>query len=125
MATSVFPLRFKDPATKAMLRLVSEQLGIPMNEIAEEAVRQELIMLGAGIQEQLTQIIEQLREYDPDRDMAKHVAAVIEGESLPDPLQARQLSVQTHRAASLNPSTAPAERDPRLAGALTAFGQGR
>lgn len=123
MASSAFPLRFKNQSTKDMLRLVSDQLGIPMNDIAEEAVRQELVLLGAGIEAQLMQIVERLRQYDPERDMASSVAAVIEGESLPDPLQARQLSAETTLLTQRVRTATTVQRDQRLVGALAAFGQ--
>ncbi len=119
-----FPLRFKDPHTKEMLRLVADQLGVPMNDIAEEAVRQELILLGAGIEEQLSRILERLRDYNPQRDLAAHIDAYIEGEANPDPLQATQVrstNPTPRRLTRKAPAPEGRHVDPRLAGALAAF----
>jgi hypothetical protein len=95
MASPVFPLRFKDPATKDMLRLVADQLGVSMTDLAEDAVRQELMILGAGLEQQLTDIVEALRSYRPD-DSGSHIATYAAGEACEDdPMRARQLVVST------------------------------
>lgn len=127
MATTAFPLRFKDDETKEMLRLVSEQLGISMTEIAEAAIRKELILLGAGIERQLSEVVAALREYNPQTDVEAHIDAAAEGEALPDPLQGTQIPPGSGRVArpAKSASSARSERrNPKLAKALAAFKQG-
>jgi phosphoribosylamine-glycine ligase len=90
MTTSAFPLRFKDPETKRMLRLVSDQLGVPMNELAEDAIRHELVILGAQVERQLSDIVTALQSYDPQTDLAAYLDAFASGEGQDDPVQAGQ-----------------------------------
>jgi hypothetical protein len=132
MTTPAFPVRFKDPATKEMLRVVSDQLGVSMNDVAESAIRNELILLGAGIEQQLTEIVELLRNYDADRDFDRFVEAVGAGEELGDPLQATRIEPDRARA-GIPIATVPrvkafsakskkgAERTTELTGALASF----
>lgn len=131
MTTPAFPLRFKDPDTKEMLRIVATQLGVPMNEIAERAIRREVILLGAGIEKQLTEIVAALRSYNPERDIDAYMDDVADGEGLPDPLQATQIPpavAKTPRASTVSTGKPlqgkqVARRNPKLAGALAAFKQ--
>lgn len=100
--TTSFPLRFKDPQTKEMLRVVATELGIPMTEIAEEAIRHELVLLGRDLDRQLTEVVEALRSYDPERDIDHYLDQIEAGEAQDDPIQARQIpSNPAKRATSI------------------------
>lgn len=118
MTRPAFPLRFKDPETKEMLRLVSDQLGVPMNDLAEDAIRHELVLLGADLERQLTEIVTALKSYDPQTDLAAYLDAFAAGEAHRDPLQAQQLPVRETR----RPKGAEASA-PKLQRALAAFKQ--
>lgn len=118
MAAPAFPLRFKDPTTKDMLRLVADQLGVPMNDIAEDAVRQELVLLGAGIEQQLSTVVEALRGYRPERHAQAMIDAYVAGEANEDPMQARQLTGRPGAEGDNPPVTEPSAK---LRSALAAF----
>lgn len=130
-----FPVRFKDPSTKEMLRLVSDQLGVPMNDVAEGAIRNELILLGVGIERQLTEIVEALRSYDPVKDVDRYIEAFGAGEELGDPLQATRVESDPVDESFAGLTTGKpfvktakggkkrADRAPQLAGALATFKQ--
>lgn len=118
MTRPAFPLRFKDPETKEMLRLVSDQLGIPMNDLAEDAIRHELVLLGADIERQLTEIVTALKSYNPQTDLPVYLDAFAAGEADGDPVQARQLPAPETR----RPKRAEAS-SPKLQRALAAFKQ--
>lgn len=118
MARPVFPLRFKDPETKEMLRLVSDQLGVPMNDLAEDAIRHELVLLGAHVERQLSEIVTALKSYNPQRDIDTYLDAFAVGEADGDPVQARQLSAPGARRAKRTEGSSP-----KLQRALKAFKQ--
>ena len=118
MTRPAFPLRFRDPETKEMLRLVSDQLGVPMNDIAEDAIRHELVLLGAHIERQLTEIVTALKSYNPQTNLDAYLDAFAAGEAHGDPVQARQLPVPVTR----RPTRAEAS-SPKLQRALAAFKQ--
>jgi len=56
-------LRFRDEATHNTLRLTAELLGMSMNELAESAIRHELTLLGADLEQRLTRTVKLLRSY--------------------------------------------------------------
>lgn len=118
MTRPAFPLRFKDPATKEMLRLVSDQLGVPMNDLAEDAIRHELVLLGAHIERQLTEIVTALQSYNPQTDLDAYLDAFAAGEAQSDPIKARQLPTSPTRRAKRAGASAP-----KLQRALAAFKQ--
>lgn len=118
MTRPAFPLRFKDPKTKEMLRLVSDQLGVPMNDLAEDAIRHELVLLGADVERQLTEIVTALKSYNPQTDLDAYLDAFAAGEADGDPVQAKQLSVPMTK----RPKRAEAS-SPKLRRALAAFKQ--
>lgn len=49
MARDVFPLRFKNPHTRAALKLIAEQTGMSITDIAEKAIEHEVALLGADL----------------------------------------------------------------------------
>ncbi|SRR6266851_5339374 len=118
MTRPAFPLRFKDPATKEMLRLVSDQLGVPMSDLAEDAIRNELVVLGAHIERQLTEIVIALRSYDPQTDLDAYLDEFAAGEIHRDPVQAQQLPASPKP----HPGRAGAG-SPKVRRALAAFKQ--
>lgn len=134
MAQSSFPLRFKNPRTKEMLRLVSSEIGVPMTEVAEEAIRHELVLLGADIERQLSDIVQALRSYQPERDIEHYLDLIEEGEARPDPIRARQLPATGTKAAGVSEATAirvfsatpkkAAAQAEKRASALASFKQG-
>lgn len=97
MTRLAFPLRFKDPATKEMLRLVSNQLGVPMNDLAEGAIRHELVLLGAHLELQLTEIVTALKSYNPQTDLDAYLEAFASGEAQGDPVEVRQIPAPSKR----------------------------
>lgn len=118
MTRSAFPLRFKDPETKAMLRLVSDQLGVPMNDLAEDAIRHELVLLGADIERQLTEIVNSMKSYNPQADLGAYLDAFASGEGQGDPVRTEQVAVPfTRRRKRAGASS------PKLEKALAAFEQ--
>lgn len=101
-----------------MLRIVAGQLGVPMNDIAEDAVRQELILLGAGLEQQLSEVVAALRAYRPDRDVQPLIEAYVAGEANEDPMQARQIPESAVPTEMYRPVS---ETPPELRSALAAF----
>lgn len=118
MTRPAFPLRFKDPETKEMLRLVSDQLGVPMNDLAEDAIRHELVLLGADIERQLTEIVTALKSYNPQTDLHAYLDAFAAGEAHGDPVQAQQLPAPVTRRPTRTEASSP-----KLQRALAAFKQ--
>lgn len=80
-----------------MLRLVSGQLGVPMNDLAEGAIRHELVLLGAHLEHQLTEIVTALKSYNPQTDLDAYLDAFASGEAQGDPVEARQIPVPSKR----------------------------
>ena len=76
----VFPLRFKNPATKEALRYVAEQNGMSMTELAEKAIEHEIALMGADLERRLTEALEQVRSYRPATDLDRYIEAVAAGE---------------------------------------------
>ncbi len=115
MTRPAFPLRFKDPETKEMLRLVSDQLGVPMNDLAEDAIRHELVLRGAYLERQLTELVAALKSYKPETDLDAYLDAFASGEADGDPVQARQLAAPAGRSKRAEASA------PKLRQAIEAF----
>ena len=56
----VFPLRFKNGATRQALKHLAEQTGVPMTEIAERAIEHEIALQGSDLERRLTEELDQL-----------------------------------------------------------------
>ena len=50
----VFPLRFKNAATRQALKHLADQTGVPMTEIAERAIEHEIALQGSDLERRLT-----------------------------------------------------------------------
>lgn len=79
-AWDVFPLRFKNPRTRAALRLLSEQTGTSMTDLAETAIEHDIALLGADVERRLEEALTVVRSYRPSRDLDAYIAAAQEGE---------------------------------------------
>lgn len=76
----VFPLRFKNQRTRAALKHLSEQTGVPMTEIAERAVEHEIALQGAALDRRLADALRIVRDYQPGRDADVYIQAAAAGE---------------------------------------------
>ena len=76
----VFPLRFKNPGTRAALKHLAEQNGVSMTEIAELAIEHEIALQGADLERRLAEALAVVRAYQSKRDSADYIAAVGAGE---------------------------------------------
>jgi transcriptional regulator with XRE-family HTH domain len=85
-------LRFRNAETHRMLQRAAEALGVPMDELAEAAIRQELAALAINLEPSLQRTLELLgsfEEDDPERSAEEFARA--EG-MYDDPLRARRAS---------------------------------
>jgi hypothetical protein len=112
----VFPLRFKNGATRQALKHLAEQTGVPMTEIAERAIEHEIALQGSDLERRLTEALAVVRTYQPDVDAGAFISAAAAGErSGLDPFR-------DVRAAHDAPSSNGRSQPPRDAfGALAAF----
>lgn len=86
-----FTLRFKNPETHELLRLVAQSLGMSMNDVAEDFLARELRIAALGLEEQLATVLERLQTYRA-ADLKRDIAAFAEAEvSQEDPLRARHV----------------------------------
>lgn len=83
---TVFPLRFESERTREMLRLVAEQRGTSMNQLAEEMIERELEVLALGLEVSLTRTMELLASYRGE-GRTEAWDAFAEGEGQPDPVR--------------------------------------
>ena len=92
-----FTLRFDDPQTHDLLRLVADRLGVSMNQLAEEMIARELGAVALVVEEELTQTLQLLRDYrggDAEEDAVAfgEAEASVVGD---DPAQGRMIEVPT------------------------------
>jgi len=84
-----FTLRFRHARTHRALRRAAEELGVPMNELAERAIEHELAVVGAELEEKLKAVVELLGTYRHD-DLEPAVDAFARAEiEEDDPLRSR------------------------------------
>jgi hypothetical protein len=83
---TAFPLRFENERTRDMLRLVAEQQGTSMNQLAGEMIERELEVLALGLEVSLTRTMELLAAYRGE-GRAEAWDAFAEAEGLPDPVR--------------------------------------
>jgi predicted transcriptional regulator len=76
----VFPLRFKNVATRRALKHLAEQTGVPMTEIAERAIEHEIALQGSDLERRLTEALAVVRGYQPEADAEAYIAAAAAGE---------------------------------------------
>ena len=77
---TAFPLRFKNPANRDALRHMAELTGMSMTDIAEQAIEHEVVLLAVDLDASLSQALDIVRRYQPDRDFDRYVEAAAEGE---------------------------------------------
>lgn len=77
---TAFPLRFKNPANRDALRHIAELTGMSMTDIAERAIEHEVVLLAVDLDARLSQALDIVRRYQPDRDFDRYVEAAAEGE---------------------------------------------
>lgn len=119
--SEVFPLRFKNPRTRAALKLVAEQSGMTMTAVAEKAIEHEVALMGADLERRLSDALEVVRSYQPERDLDTYVEAVAEGErSGLDPTGAVRAA---HAQDARQPAAVTAGARPDRFGVLAAFGR--
>lgn len=82
-------LRFRNAETHRMLQRVAEALGVPMDELAEAAIRQELAALAINLEPSLQRTLELLGSFedDPERSAEEFARAEV---TFDDPLRARR-----------------------------------
>ena len=115
------PLRFKNARTKAALRELSEQSGLSMTDIAEKAIEHELALLGADLEQRLSEALEAVRAYRPAVDLESYLQAAGEGErSGMEPLH----SVRAEHDRSVYPQVHTPGEEPDRFGVLAAFDRG-
>lgn len=89
-----FTLRFQDESLHRDLQNAAEQLGIPMRQIAEEAIKHELVLLGVGFEDRLTRSVERLQTLRRD-GFERDVKRFAQGEvTVEDPLRSRHLGTE-------------------------------
>jgi hypothetical protein len=76
----VFPLRFKNGATRQALKHLAEQTGVPMTEIAERAIEHEIALQGSDLERRLAEALAVVRGYQPEVDAQAYIAAAAAGE---------------------------------------------
>ena len=85
----VFTLRFHNPQTYRMLRLIAEQRRVSMNDLAEEALEEHLSREAIAIEDRLGAALDIVRQYRSEhlkRDIEAFAHAEVTEE---DPLQSR------------------------------------
>ncbi len=89
-----FPLRLRNPRLRELLRQVAKRDHLSQNELIEQALEHELALRGAHLAEELAAAARSLAELSDEmyaRRLAEHDASFAEGESGPEPFQARAL----------------------------------
>lgn len=76
----VFPLRFKNRDTRAALKHLAEQTGVPMTDIAERAIEHEIALQGSDLERRLTEALAVVRNYRPEADAQAYIVAAAAGE---------------------------------------------
>lgn len=93
----VFPLRFKNQRTRAALKHLSEQTGVPMTEIAERAVEHEVALQGADLERRLIEALRVVRDYQSTGAADAYFGAAAAGErSDLDPFRDVRAAHDTH-----------------------------
>ena len=69
-------LRFRNPQVHSLLRLVADQEGVSMNELAEEFISEGVRLRSAQVEERLTETLQALRAHRarPDRETVERQA---------------------------------------------------
>lgn len=95
MASSPFPLRFRQERIRALVREVAAREGISQNELLEQAAEHEVIARGALLADDLAASLEALRAMTSSARadvLQRTIADFADGEAMVDPLRARRIS---------------------------------
>ena len=98
---SAFPLRLRSSELRELARLVAEHDHISQNELIEQALANEVLVRGATIVADLelaAQYLVELTDAQYQQVVAKSLQEFVQGESLPEPLQAYALDPEDVRA---------------------------
>jgi hypothetical protein len=95
METTKFTLRFENPGTHELLRLLAGRWGVSMNRLAEDILEREL-RIGALLEEAaILETLALLRRYRPERDLEGDIAAIARAEvTVDDPAEGRMVDAQ-------------------------------
>ena len=85
-----FTLRFEHPETHDLLSLVSDRLGVSMNQLAEQMITTELEVVSAGLQADLMHTLGMLGSYRSDAEAEAEAFARAEV-AFADPIRARMV----------------------------------
>ena len=92
MASSTFPLRFRQQHIRELVRVIAEKEGISQNELLEQAAEHEVVARGALLAEELVASASRLGAMTAAAYQSLVESSLEEfarGESLPDPLRPR------------------------------------
>ncbi len=92
---STFPLRFRQPHIRELVRVVAEREGISQNELLEQAAEHEVVARGALLAEELLASATRLGTMSAAAYQSLVESSLEEfarGESLPDPLRSRLIT---------------------------------
>jgi hypothetical protein len=95
MTGSTFPLRFRQPRIRELVRLVAEREGISQNELLEQAAEHEVVARGALLADDLEASATRLGAMTAAAYQSIVESSLEEfarGESWPDPLRPRQIT---------------------------------
>ncbi len=88
--TTKFTLRFHSPRTHEMLGVVAEELGVSMNQLAEQMLERELHAAALSLEHDLAGTLALLQSYNREADVESHIQAFAEGEAHgDDPFRSR------------------------------------
>jgi hypothetical protein len=85
-----FTLRFEHPETHDLLSLVSDRLGVSMNQLAEQMITAELEVVSAGLQADLMHTLGMLGSYRSNAEAEAEAFARAEA-AFADPIHARMV----------------------------------
>ena len=77
---AVFPMRFRNPGTRAHLQHLAEQTGTTMTAIIESAVEHEIALRGADLERRLSEALAVVRDYQAERDFDDYLGDIAAGE---------------------------------------------
>jgi hypothetical protein len=87
-----FTLRFRNQRTHQLLGVVSDQLGVSKNRLAEEMLERELEAVALLVAHDLDDTLRKLREYPREERLEEDIKAIAEAEAYAeDPLRARMV----------------------------------
>lgn len=90
-ASPKFTLRFQNERTRELLGLVAEELGVSMNQLAEQMLERELGAAALLLERDLVDTVALLREYRREENLERDIQEIAEAEAYErDPLRSRR-----------------------------------